>query len=66
MFNIGDLVVLKDDAENKSHAEYLGKVGEVTDFQHTVGQSRKQIVRVNWEAFNWVDLRAARFRLASS
>jgi len=66
MFNIGDLVVLKDDAENKSYAEYLGKVGKVIDFQHTVGQSREQIVRVSWEAFNWVDLLAARFRLANS
>jgi hypothetical protein len=66
MFNIGDLVVLKDDEENKSHTEYLGKVGEVTDFQHTLGKSRNQIVRVNWEVLNWVDLRASRFRLANS
>lgn len=65
MFNIGDLVVLKDDEENKSHTEYLGKVGEVMDFQHTLGKNRNQIVRVNWETFNWIDLRASRLQRAS-
>jgi len=65
MFNIGDLVVLKDDRENKSYAEYLGKVGKVTDFQHTLGQNRAQIIRVDWANLCWVDLRASRFRLAT-
>jgi len=61
MFEIGDLVTLRNSVENNSYLELAGQVGRVVDFSFSVGPSSKQFVRVQWGEVLYTDLKAERF-----